>query len=63
MKKKITYQDAYHFANNMMRNKEDRQMKSLVLKSSDSDYGTVRDRIADAYILGIVAGKTVIMSE
>lgn len=52
MADKDIYDAAYKVANRMVNNKEDLLMQELGSKLSDRDYGTLRDRLADAFVAG-----------
>ena len=58
------YEKAYSFADATLANTADRLLCELSAKLNEKDIGTLRDRIADAYLFGLrqreanVAGET-----
>lgn len=48
------YKAAYIYANKRMADKNDLRMTELISRLNDADWGTIRDRIADAYVDALV---------
>ena len=44
------YTTAYNVANRMILNKGDKLLQDILLKLNDEEFGTLRDRLADAYM-------------
>ena len=51
------YHDAYHYANEAMRNKNDRILQEFISRLNEKDRGTLRDRMADAYVSAMLKLK------
>jgi hypothetical protein len=44
------YATAYNVADRMVLNKEDKLLQDVLSKLNDDEFGTLRDRLADAYM-------------
>jgi hypothetical protein len=44
------YTTAYNVADRMVLNKEDKLLQDVLSKLNDDEFGTLRDRLADAYM-------------
>ena len=47
------YDKAYSFADTTLVNTSDKLLRELAAKLNEKDRGTLRDRIADAYVCGL----------
>ena len=51
------YHDAYYYANEAMRNKNDRILQEFISCLNEKDRGTLRDRMADVYVSAMLKLK------